>query len=129
MCFFLKMNLTLVERLKISQKQNNTQQSFYLPSYHSGRQRRTKLLTNTLRETFSCSNDLSPRPPPSTPPPRQLSRPATKRKTEKDRQLADRGGREWARIRIIPSSLLISSQGQNFVTPAANFCGHLPSLF
>ncbi len=29
----------------------------------------------------------------------------------------------------VPSSLLISSQGQNFVTPAANFCGHLPSLF
>jgi hypothetical protein len=29
----------------------------------------------------------------------------------------------------VPSNLLISSQGQNFVTPAANFCDHLPSLF
>jgi hypothetical protein len=28
-----------------------------------------------------------------------------------------------------PSNLLFLSQGQNFVTQAANFCDHLPSLF
>jgi hypothetical protein len=29
----------------------------------------------------------------------------------------------------LPSHLLISSKGQNFVTPTANFCDHLQSLF
>jgi hypothetical protein len=29
----------------------------------------------------------------------------------------------------VPSKLLISSGGINFVTPAANFCDHLPGLF
>ncbi len=29
----------------------------------------------------------------------------------------------------LPSHLLISSQDQNFVTPAANFCDYLPSYF
>jgi len=33
------------------------------------------------------------------------------------------------RVREIPSKLLISSGGINFVTPAANFCDHLPCLF
>ncbi len=36
---------------------------------------------------------------------------------------------KFIRTFFIPSNLLISSQGQNFVTPAANFCDHLPSLF
>ncbi len=30
---------------------------------------------------------------------------------------------------LVPSNLLISSQGQNFVTPTANFWDHLPCLF
>ncbi len=29
----------------------------------------------------------------------------------------------------VPSNLLISSWGHNFVTPTANFCGHLAGLF
>ncbi len=32
-------------------------------------------------------------------------------------------------VALVPSNLLISSQGQNFVTPAANFWNHLLCLF
>ncbi len=36
-----------------------------------------------------------------------------------------RGGGSW----VVPSNLLISSWGNNFLTPAANFCDHMPCLF
>jgi hypothetical protein len=38
-------------------------------------------------------------------------------------------GAESRRLKNLPSKLLISSGGINFVTPAANFCDHLPCLF
>ncbi len=70
-------------------------------------------------QAFSRSCDLALRPPPL---PRQLARPATHKKTEKERQLAHwiGRGRGWARSRIMgPQESLVLCKSLN------TFCPHL----